>query len=203
MQPLLPRLYVYIFALIFLSILLLQCVFVIYRNRIIGGGCSRASISHVNEIVKIRLTLARPLKVEAGQYVGLWIPTISFWSFLQSHPFVVTSWSEGSQSSLDLFIEPRRGFTRELLSHSKIDCDGPSPCVALFSGTHGTSAPVGDYETVRMIASGFGMAAQLPYLKQVIYGYNASKTRTRRIHLVWQLESLGQPQKIRISHNGS
>lgn len=194
LQPLIPRLYIYISALTFLSTLLLQCVFVIYRNRIISGGCTRASISHVNDIVKIRLTLTRPLKVEAGQYVCLWIPRVSFWSFLQSHPFIVTSWSEGKQSSLDLFVSPRRGFTRELLNHSKVDRDGPSSCIAPFSGPHGISAPVGDYETVLMIASGFGMAAQLPYLKQLIYGYNACKIRTRRIHLVWQLETLGKLQ---------
>ncbi len=199
LKPLLPRLYVYIFAVTFLSTLLLQCGFVIYRNGAIGCGYARASITHVNDTVMIRLTLSRPLKVKAGQYICLWIPRISFWSFLQSHPFVVTSWSEGKQSSLDLFIEPRGGLTRELLRHSKTDSDGSSSCLALFSGPHGISTPVGDYETVLMIASGFGIAAHLPYLKQLIYGYNACKTRTRRVHLVWQMQTLGKLQLDQIS----
>jgi NAD(P)H-flavin reductase len=158
-----------------------------------GSGCSQAYISHVNDIIKIRLSLSRPLRIEAGQYIGLWIPAVSFWSFLQTHPFTVTSWSEGEQNSLDLFIEPRGGLTQRLLYHSKTHYGGP-PCLALFSGPHGISAPVSDYETVLMISSGFGIAAQLPYLTQLIYGYNACKTRTRRVHLVWQLETIGKPQ---------
>lgn len=172
--------------------LLLQCGFTIYQNKAIGRCYSRASITHVNDIVKIRLNLSRPIRVRAGQYIGLWIPTVSFWSFMQSHLFVVTSWSEGKQSSLDLFIEPRRGLTQEILRHSKISYNGSSSYLALFSGPHGISAPVGDYETVLMIASGFGIAAHLPYLKKLIYGYNACKTHTRRIHLIWQLETLGK-----------
>ncbi|OBS20597.1 hypothetical protein FPOA_06950 [Fusarium poae] len=41
-----------------------------------------------------------------------------------------------------------------------------------------------------MIASGFGIAAQLPYLKKLMHGYNSCKARTRRVHLVWKLQSL-------------
>jgi predicted ferric reductase len=195
--PLLPRIYIYIFAGLFLSTLLLQCGFFIWRNKAIGRGFPRASISHMNDVVKIRLTLSRPLKVKAGQYIGLWTP-VSFWSFWQSHPFVVTSWSEGEQSALDLFIEPRRGFTQKLLEYSK---SNRPPCLALFSGPHGTSAPVGEYETVLMVASGFGIAAQLSYLRQLIHGYNACKTRTRRVHLVWQLETLGKLELDRIANS--
>jgi len=188
LQPLLPRIYIYIFAVIFLAAFLLQCGLIAWRNKAVGRGCPRASISHVNDIVKIRLSLSRPLEVKAGQHIELWMP-LDFWSFWQSHPFAVTSWSDGPQSTLDLFIEPHRGFTQKLLQYSK---SNHSTRLALFSGPHGTSAPVGDYETVLMVASGFGIAAQLPYLKQLIYGYNACKTRTRRVHLVWQLKTLGK-----------
>lgn len=136
------------------------------ENKTVGRGFPQASISHMNDIVKIRLTLSRPLKVKAGQHIGLWTP-VSFWSFWQSHPFVVTSWSEGEQSALDLFIEPRQGFTQKLLEYSK---SNRPPCLALFSGPHGTSTPVGEYETALMVASAFGIAAQLSYLRQLIYG---------------------------------
>ncbi|KAG9231519.1 cell surface metalloreductase [Amylocarpus encephaloides] len=170
LQPLLPRIYIYIFAVIFLAAFLLQCGLIAWRNKAAGRGCPRASISHVNDMVKIRLSLSRPLEVKVGQHIKLWMP-LDFWSFC----------------TLDLFIEPHRGFTQKLLQYSK---SNHSPRLALFSGPHSTSAPVGDYETVLMVASGFGIAAQLPYLKQLIYGYNACKTRTRRVHLVWQLETL-------------
>jgi predicted ferric reductase len=194
-NPLLPRLYIYVFAVTFLATFLLQYSLIAWRNRAVGRSCPRASISHVNDIAKIRLSLSRPLEVKAGQHIELWIP-LDFWSFWQCHPFVVTSWSEGAQSTLDLFIEPRRGFTQKLLQYSK---SNQSPRLALFSGPHGTSAPVGDYETVLMVASGFGIAAQLPYLRQLIHGYNSCKTRTRRIHLVWQVETLGKLERDRIA----
>ncbi|KAF4611366.1 hypothetical protein G7Y89_g15647 [Cudoniella acicularis] len=177
-----------------------QCVNIIYRNTAFGRGFTQASISSVNDIVQIRLELPRKLKVD-GEYVGLWLwnPAVSFWSFLHIHPFVVTSWSEAKQEHLDLFIQPRRGFTQKLLNYSKRNeslsysenkSNVSSSCLALFTGPHGTRAPVGEYETVLMVAGGFGIAAQLPYLKQLIYGYNTCKTRTRRVHLVWQLETI-------------
>ena len=100
---------------------------------------------------------------------------------------------------MDLFIEPRQGFTQKLLEYSK---SNRPPCLALFSGLHGTSAPVGEYETVLMVASGFSIAAQLSYLRQLIYKYNACKTRTRRIYLVWQLETLGKLELGRIINLG-
>ncbi|KAF2258055.1 hypothetical protein CC78DRAFT_538086 [Lojkania enalia] len=187
LKPLVPRIYAYIFTAAFLFALLLQGFF-IYR--------SQARIVHFEDTIKVELTLSRPLKVKAGQYINLWIPSLSFWSIFQSHPFTVASWSYGEQDSLDLFIEPRGGITQKLLHHftpgtdgSKPHLDGSLPHLALFSGPHGISAPVGDYETVLMVASGSGIVAQLPYLKQLIYGYNAHKSRTRRVHLVWQLET--------------
>jgi NAD(P)H-flavin reductase len=135
------------------------------------------------------------LKIEAGQYICLWLPISSpgfwnFWGIFQSHPFVIISWSEREQSSLELLIEPRGGMTRKLLNCSE-DHKGGLNCLALFTGPHGISVPVEEYETVVLVASGFGIAAQLPYLKRLIHGYNACKSLTRRIHMVWQLKTKG------------
>ena len=135
------------------------------------------------------------MKIQAGQYINLWIPSVSFWSFLQSHPFVVTSWAKGKQSSLDLFIEPRRGLTRELLSHA----GAADSRLVLFGGPHGISAPVREYETLVMVTSDFGIAAHLPYLKQLIHGYNTRKVRACRIHLVWQLSDISKSRTDRSS----
>ncbi len=150
-------------------------------------------ITQLHGAVKISIHLSKAVKVEPGQYINLWIPSVSFWAFLQSHPFVVTSWADGRQDTLELFVEPRKGLTRELLSHAETDGagDAKSSRWALFSGPHGRSAAVGDFENVLMIADGFGIAAHLPYLKRLIHGYNARKVRARRIHLVWQLRDIG------------
>ncbi|KAH7312804.1 hypothetical protein BKA65DRAFT_516691 [Rhexocercosporidium sp. MPI-PUGE-AT-0058] len=82
-SPLLTRVYIYIFAGIFLSTFLLQCGFSIWRNKAVGRSFPQASISHMNDVVKIRLTLSRSLKVKAGQHIVLWIP-VGFWSFWQA-----------------------------------------------------------------------------------------------------------------------
>jgi len=183
----------------------------IYRNSAFGSGFTQASICSAYDIVLIRLKLSRKLKVD-GQYVGLWLwsPAISRWSFLQVHPFVVASWSEEEQEYLDLFIQPRSGFTQKLLDYTRTTDNVfesfseknlskvSSSCLALFTGPHGARVSVDKYETVLMVAGGFGIAAQLSYLKQLIYGYNTSKTRTRRIHLVWQLETIGKSVLSRI-----
>ena len=120
----------------------------------------------------------------------MWMPSVSFWSFLQSHPFVVISWAEKPQDHLDLFIEPRRGLTRELLYYAKSG-HAMNPWV-LFSGPHGNSIPIDDCENILIVASGFGIAARLPYLKQLIHGYNAREVRARRIYLVWQVRDIGK-----------
>ncbi len=44
--------------------------------------------------------------------------------------------------------------------------------LAIFSGPHGTGVSVGDYGKVLMIAAGFGIAAQLPYLRELVSGFN-------------------------------
>ncbi|PSN59202.1 putative cell surface metalloreductase [Corynespora cassiicola Philippines] len=179
LQPFLTRLNLYILAASFLSMLFLQSMHLLYRNKAMGTGLSQAYIIRDGDAVKIRLRLSRRVRVKAGQYVGLWIPAVSLMSFLQSHPFVVTSWSEGKQQYLHLLIEPCHGLTQKLLKSY----------LAFFSGPHGLSVPVSNYETVLMIASGFGIASQLPYLRKLIYDYNACKSRNRRIRLIWQLET--------------
>ena len=35
-----------------------------------------------------------------------------------------------------------------------------------------------------MVATGFGIAAQLPLLKELVQGFNRSQVRTRTIHMV-------------------
>ncbi|KAM3490540.1 hypothetical protein MY3957_006154 [Beauveria namnaoensis] len=169
---------------------------VLYRNGTFGYSHPRADILSSRGAVFIRVNLSRPVHVKAGQYINLWIcmPSQRFRSLFESHPFVVVSWSDRAVYELDLLIEPRSGFTRDLLRVSKTKVE---PYRALFSGPHGNSIPLGNYEVVLMIASGYGIAAQLPYLKQLIHGYNSRKARSRRVHLVWKLKTLGGCRKNR------
>ena len=186
-----PWRFVFIFAGIVATLFILQLLTTVFRNKAWNHDFSRAYITRANDTVRIRITASRQIDVKAGQYINIWIPSIS-WYILQSHPFVVTNWVEGKQDTLELFIQPRRGFTRDIFSHGTTDARDIIPRLVLFSGPHGISIPVVEYETVLMVATGFGIAALLSYLRELIHGYQTCKTRTRRVHLVWQLQSLGK-----------
>ncbi|KAL8788253.1 MAG: hypothetical protein Q9213_001773 [Squamulea squamosa] len=176
---------------VFLSTMLLEMVAIITRNFALRQPYARAVLHKKGKAVGLSLSVPRPWNVRAGQYINLWIPGVSFRSFLtlQSHPFTIASWTNGRAMSLDFLVEPRRGFTK-LLSQAAERTQ--RPYVAFFSGPHGTPVPVGSFGSVVMVASGFGIAAQLPYLKELIEGYNRCEVCTRRIHLIWQLREPGE-----------
>jgi NAD(P)H-flavin reductase len=127
------------------------------------------------------------LKIDPGQYVNIWIPSASFWSIVQTHPFTVVSWSHKPQDHLDLFIKRRKGFTNDLYSLSEY---GPTTSIVMFTGPHGQSFSTDKHETIIMIATGFGIAAHLPYLKKLIYDHHMRKIPLRRLHLIWQIEDI-------------
>ena len=185
-----PHIYLYVFASLFGMTLALEGVTIVARNRFSYYRRSQATITSACGMVKVRIQLSKPLRVEPGQYIKLWLPSASFWAFLQCHPFVVTSWSVTPQSTIDLFVQPRRGFTRELL-HLARPVKEAKPRWVMFSGPYGQTIPVGRYEKVMLVADGAGIAAQLPYLKRLIHGYHARQVFTRRIHLIWQISDMG------------
>lgn len=253
----LPGLYVYIASAIFVSTFVLQALILLYRNITFRNGHARALISKQRGTVRMSIDVPRPLNVQAGQYVNVWMPSISFWSFLQSHPFTIASWdTRGNNTTLDLMIVPRRGFTRELYTsaeeslesipeqstaaearstrsseydkHFQLELNGrqigaddgsyqdtleegasqpkfgyknasgdPQRSdfrLVLFSGPHGRGISVGDYGKVLMIATDSGIVAQLPYLQELVSGFNNYRVRTRDIHLVWELHCIGIPE---------
>ncbi|KAA8652089.1 ferric reductase family protein [Aspergillus tanneri] len=175
----------------------------LYRNGLFAGrGSPRAVVSFstkqsnekgtVVTAAHVRVILPRPVKLEAGQYINLWMPSVSLWAWTQTHPFTVTSWSRGRQEAMELLVQPRRGLSADLIRHSPAVVESSVSFLALFTGPHGTSEDVGHYESILVVASGFGIAAAIPYLKKMIYGYNTCTSQVRRLHLVWQVESMGE-----------
>ena len=131
------------------------------------------------------MIMFQPIKIKAEQYINMWISSVSFWFFVQSHLFVMMFWTEKNQKKLKLFIESCRDLTHELLLHEKIDMKSSRFCLALFSGSYEISISVCEYKNVLMIASGFNIIIKLLYVKQLIHDYNNCKTCIHRIHLVW------------------
>lgn len=171
-----------------------QMLQILVLNQVFYRGFPRARIVKVGHVVRVFLHTPAAITVHAGQYLQLYIPTISLWSLCQTHPFVIASVRyHGRGMVLDLMVEPRRGWTSKLElrareEHSVVDEQLPSSFYfALFSGPHGHAVNVDNHGLVIMVASGWGIMAQIPYLQHLIRGNNNSTTKARRIHLIWQL----------------
>ncbi|BAE66179.1 unnamed protein product [Aspergillus oryzae RIB40] len=114
------------------------------------------------------------MRVRPGQYINLWLPSVSLRSWMQTHPFTVTSWSRDHQDTMELLVQPRHGLTADLLRYAPTVAEGSVSFLAFFTGPHGISEHVDRYESVLVIASGFGIAT------------------VRRLHLVWQVELISE-----------
>lgn len=143
--------------------------------------------------------LPRPRSIRPGQFVYIWAPAVSAWSFAQSHPLSVAWWNRDDPSeekeqttkrnhdeianSLTLLIQPMEGFSNHLFSSTenfiRVMVDGP----------YGVPVPTEQYGTIVLFASGIGIAAQLPFIKQALQDIEACRTSLRRVSLVWQVDN--------------
>ena len=151
--------------------------------------------------IQVTILLQKPLSVRAGQYINICIPSLGLRSMMQSHPFVVASWTGKQQRKLELVIEPCGRWTKRLHSRaSGLSGQNGGLGRVLFTGPHGIAVPVENYEYVLMIASGYGILAQLPLLERLVQGTLAREARARRIRLVWEFENIGQsPYMFRLN----
>ncbi|KFY50509.1 hypothetical protein V495_00225 [Pseudogymnoascus sp. VKM F-4514 (FW-929)] len=203
-SELVPRIYIYVGLGIFATTVTAEALILGRRNGIFIGIFTKvrwARLPRVGEIfkypvdtisdgdknpVQFMIHCLEPLQIEAGQYINVWLGSLGI---MQTHPFVVASWTGNQQTKLMLIIEPRRGWTKRL--HSKaIAVSGQTAGLGrvLFTGPHGVSIPVGDYEYLFMVASGYGIVAQLPLLERLVHGVLAREARALRICLVWEFE---------------
>lgn len=170
------------------ALALFQAGLVLYRNTVVGLPFPRLTVMHHPSSASVTIYAPRPMRVDAGQHLVIWVPSISWFS---SHPFTVTSWSSGPQQEFELLIQRRRGFTRRLLRRAEQQASVSLPSRVLFSGPHGASVPVWDFERVLFFASGFGVAAALPYIRKLMYGRMQGVSKTRRVRLVWHVDDIG------------
>lgn len=151
--------YLEIYCVSFVTVFLILCVYrisyLICRN-LKGGRLVSVSVRPLDcntVAIKITVNLPRPLRVTAGQYINLTVPSLDALSSIQSHPFVVISWLKDRQKSLDLFVERRRGFTRKL--HLADSYKGRH---AIVNGPFGKRVSLLEFDFVLLLASGYGIA---------------------------------------------
>ncbi|KAJ5973154.1 uncharacterized protein N7479_003072, partial [Penicillium vulpinum] len=148
---LLPRLYIYIPLSTILLILLVELFLFIFRNGVFPlRPYSRASIRYnrSKEVtpLKVRIVLIRPLYIEVGQYISLWIPA----------------------DILELFVQPRRGLTKTIYYRTALD--SYTSLTVFVNGPYRVSKSVDYYEYILVIATDFGIVGIISYLKKLLYG---------------------------------
>ncbi|KAL3473202.1 hypothetical protein BJX99DRAFT_249151 [Aspergillus californicus] len=177
----------------------LQALRVLFRNVVFGRRALRVSITPFTEdIVRAELRLPRPWTVRAGERVTLGVPAVGLFYFFQAHPFSITWWEENQDGEADrvfLLFRARTGFTRKALMCLEPDreywawIDGPFGPSAVHQC--GATRDLGDYGHIFMVTTGIGIAAQLPYMKELVQRRRLAGIRTQRICLVWQLDRTG------------
>ncbi|KAL4767993.1 hypothetical protein BDW60DRAFT_226019 [Aspergillus nidulans var. acristatus] len=195
------RLYLIIMLIMALLTFTVHGAWVVYQNGLFRSKQTRVLLSSPVEVTNsskekvlapftVRVKLPRPIKLRAGQYVYLWMPFMGFWSWTQSHPYMVISWSQEKQSMLDLYVHPRQGFSARLLERADMARGTTVSLTGVISAPHGVSESLDRYERVVAISSGSGVAAVIPYLQMLIFCCNNFLMHTRRIHFIWEIRSI-------------
>lgn len=144
-------------------------------------GFTEVFIQEINGILRITLTVSRPWRVQAGQHIYLRILVGSHFSLFQTHPFTI-AWWDGNRISV--LVKPRRGITRELLL-----LEGKKRIRGLIEGPYsynpyGIRKQFGTFHNVVLLATGIGISAIVPYVKELMAGYTKAN-QTERIWLIW------------------
>jgi predicted ferric reductase len=158
---------------------------IIYWNLRIGSKLPQATIEKDGKIMIVSVTLPRPWNFKAGQHIKLCIPSLSWVSFLQWHPFTLSSYElVNGKMVIHLMIRERKGFTAILANKGNLD----QGMDALIDGPYGKQIQLRTYSTVLLFASGIGIAGILLYAQQTLEEYDAQRTSCRRIFLFWEID---------------
>lgn len=158
----------------------------VWRSSTLGSGIARARISPAGRAVIITVFLSRPISVGHGLanlHVYFTTLNMSYLRFMQRHPFAICWWTEGQPglaSTISLLVEPRLGFTRDLAMHD-------SPRVAI-DGPYGQAVDTASYRSIVSFATGIGIAAQLPLIKQAVAQHYSRSGRVTSVRLLWHIE---------------
>lgn len=174
-----------------------------YRN--IGAGGTRTVVEALpGNACRVTVTMARPWNFKPGQHAYLYMPSIGL---LTSHPFS-TAWSEDAtdlaedklevgrqdvlerrKSQISFVVRARTGFTNTLYRKAVDSPDGRLVTSCFVEGPYGGHHQMHSYGTVILFAGGVGIAHQVPYVRDLVVGYSNGTVATRKVVLVWVIQS--------------
>ena len=170
-----------------------QLLQILIRNRLFYHGAPRVHDQSMGVSTLLHLQNPTVVNYQAGQYINLYMPGIGFRSAFESHPFtVVAATREATGQACQLMVKPAQGWSRRLPERAeRSHARHSNSYVAFFSGPHGRTVSMNEYGTVVLVASRWGIMAQLPYLESLIRSSHNSCTKVQKAYLIWQLDHLG------------
>ncbi|KAH7354064.1 ferric reductase like transmembrane component-domain-containing protein [Plectosphaerella cucumerina] len=176
---------------------------VVYGN--VGRGGSKALVEALpGNAVRVTVSMARPWIFRPGQHAYMYMPSLSFW---QSHPFSV-AWSEEAddiageklgmnrqeilemrKTTMSFVIRARTGFTNTLYQKAAACAGGRMETTCMVEGPYGELHGMKSYGTVMLFAGGVGITQAVPHVRDLVIGYANETVATRRITLVWIIQS--------------
>ncbi|CAI6333845.1 unnamed protein product [Periconia digitata] len=180
-----------------------------YRN--MGKGGTKAEVEVLpGDALRVTVRMARPWTFRPGQHAYLYMPSMGLWT---NHPFSL-AWSDDeenldistmvadekglpmsrqdilqhSKTSMSFIIRRRTGFTDTLYKKADLSAAGRFTTSALIEGPYG-GENLNSYGTVMLWAAGIGITHQVPQVREIVAAYANGTTATRRLTLVWIIQS--------------
>ncbi|PVH92115.1 ferric reductase [Periconia macrospinosa] len=182
---------------------------IVYRN--FGKGGTKAEVEVLpGDALRVTVRMARPWTFRPGQHAYLYMPSLGLWT---NHPFSL-AWSdeeenldissmvadekglpmnrqdilEHRKTSMSFIIRRRTGFTDTLYKKADLSPAGRFTTSAMMEGPYG-GENLNSYGTVMLWAAGIGITHQVPQVREIVAAYANGTTATRRLTLVWIIQS--------------
>ncbi|KAE8451262.1 hypothetical protein EG329_004427 [Mollisiaceae sp. DMI_Dod_QoI] len=172
-----------------------------FRN---GGGSKALVEALPGNACRVTVDMVRPWGFKPGQHAYLYMPSVGL---LTSHPFSV-AWSEEAENldseklamnrqdilamrktTISFVIRERTGFTKKLGKKAAAAPDGKFTTRIFAEGPYGGMHQMTSYGTVMLFAGGVGITQQVPHVRNLVAGFANGTVATRKIVLVWIIQS--------------
>lgn len=158
------------------------------------------------DAMRITLRMARPWIFKPGQHIYLYIPAVGGWT---SHPFSV-GWSQietktshekslpmtrqdilgvPQKETVSLLVRRRTGMTDTLFQRASNATGSRVTLRAFAEGPYGSLHSLDSYGTVMLFAGGVGITHHVPFVRHLVAGFAEGTVATRRLTLVWIIQS--------------
>ncbi|KAL2808655.1 FAD-binding domain-containing protein [Aspergillus granulosus] len=183
LQRLFAQIYLLIGTCLFATLTGFHWVLLLLRNVTHNRFGSRAQIrrGRGSQVAHVIIPINRPFEPYAGMTVYIWMPGVSPFSIFYTHPFSIVWWEtneQGKATSVSLLIERKDGFTKSLLNHQA------GEFLTWIDGPYGQQTDLTRYNNILMISSGIGIAAQIPYIRELL------NLQPKQIYVVWEVENI-------------